>query len=361
MKKKGKTAVTAAVSALLAAVGSGCSLMAEKPDPDVFEGATIEYYFEPMEWQNVRETLLKSGSSEDGTAHFVVYDLPEDSAHVQLFPAGDAYCTFESISTPSLVTWEDSPTRGWIVSNIRKVRYVTYSYGSDEKQNAWDLTGFFRNMEDYRCNILDTRFLGGDEEPEILIPSYPVPVVPEEYRNAEGKRMMVPLADPAMLEPENDPEKSQAYIEGVWRFCNYAHGHLTIDPWEVLAGGEELEREIVATKLDGSDPVAVITLSCAILPEENSTLYGLFPDLQEYAGKAGTYAFLCFEQIPTEEETMQMLLPEGQAIDFAGATLDQGHPHAGEEINSFDDLYRLYYGCSLEEGPTEDFIRKMSR
>jgi hypothetical protein len=279
---------------------------------------------------------------------------------VQLFPAGDSYCTVESVSTPSVITWKDNPTHGWICGNIRKFRYVTYSYGDNKKQNVWDLTKFFRNMEDYRCNILDTRFLGGDEEPEILIPSYPVPDVPKEYRNIDGKLMMVNLSDPEMLEVEDDPEKSQAYIESVWRFCNYAHNHLTVDPWDALGDDVDLYRNIYATKKDGSDPVAVIRLSCSNLPEENSILYGLFPDLKEYAGREGASAFLCFEQIPTEEETMQMLLPEGQEIDFAGATLDQGHENAGKEISSFDDLYRLYYGCSLEDGPTEDFIQKNS-
>ncbi|MGI6117494.1 MAG: hypothetical protein ACOYBC_03800 [Bilifractor sp.] len=365
MKKKAKIIVAAAVIAA-AAIAAGVAYygfsMAEKPDPDVFEGAYIEKYSHPMEWKNIRDVLLKSGSSEDGTAHFVVYSQPEDSTYIQIFPAGDSYCTFVSVSTPCVISWRNNPTRGWISGNIRKVRYVTYSYGDDRKQNSWDLTKFFRNMKDYRCNILDTRFLGGDEDPEILIPSYPVPDVPKEFRNIDGKRMLVTLEDPEILEVKDDPEKSQAFIEGAWRFCNKAHGHLTVDPWEVLAGGEEkeIEREVVATKKDGSDPVAVVSLPCSVLPKENSTLYSLFPELKEYAGKEGVNAFLCFEQIPTEEETMQMLLPEGQKIDFNGATLDEGHENAGKEIRSFDDLYRLYFGHSLEEGPTEYFIHDMT-
>jgi hypothetical protein len=365
LKKKAKIIVAAAVIAA-AAIAAGVAYygfsMAEKPDPDVFEGAYIEKYSHPMEWKNIRDVLLKSGSSEDGTAHFVVYSQPEDSTYIQIFPAGDSYCTFVSVSTPCVISWRNNPTRGWISGNIRKVRYVTYSYGDDRKQNSWDLTKFFRNMKDYRCNILDTRFLGGDEDPEILIPSYPVPDVPKEFRNIDGKRMLVTLEDPEILEVKDDPEKSQAFIEGAWRFCNKAHGHLTVDPWEVLAGGEEkeIEREVVATKKDGSDPVAVVSLPCSVLPKENSTLYSLFPELKEYAGKEGVNAFLCFEQIPTEEETMQMLLPEGQKIDFNGATLDEGHENAGKEIRSFDDLYRLYFGHSLEEGPTEYFIHDMT-
>ena len=82
--------------------------------------------------------------------------IPEDSAQVQLFPAGDFYCIFELISMPSVVSWKDSTTRAWISGNIRKVRYITYSYGDDEKQNSWNLTKFFRNMKDYRCNILES-------------------------------------------------------------------------------------------------------------------------------------------------------------------------------------------------------------
>lgn len=101
------------------------------------------------------------------------------------------------------------------------------------------------------------------------------------------------------------------------------------------------------------DGMCEIYLPIHQLPTENEKLYEMFPQLKEKVTEEKEndrdiendilYVAIYLVDNPTPEETMKLLLPEGQEISFEGMGISKSRSIDGEahEINSFEE-YQQY-------------------
>ncbi len=80
------------------------------------------------------------------------------------------------------------------------------------------------------------------------------------------------------------------------------------------------------------------------LPQNNETLYTMFPELEQYRGEEDCYVYMLIGGDPSAEELLRLLMEDDQEISFEGAVLSAEQSIDGEmhEIHSFEDFERWF-------------------